>query len=224
MRADYVQAYINRGDVLLKMNRTEEALAVYKSALSFDAANPDIHYNLGVVALEQGRPDQGLKYLNRDLELDPQRITVSNFEEKGLTAKLQDIEEITQRAEKKFLLAKKLKVMKEEMKEFKLTTVTYKDVTFVLKAYDEVNQKLDDQMVATSAMLSSSNCVLKLRTDTRNWETKLTLMQDIILEINKCQKQWMYLEPIFSSEDIGKTLAAELAEFQAVDRLWKLTL
>ena len=30
-----------------------------------------------------------------DLELDPQRITVSNFEEKGLTAKLQDIEEIT---------------------------------------------------------------------------------------------------------------------------------
>ena len=114
--------------------------------------------------------------------------------------------------------------MKEEMKEFKLTTVTYKDITFVLKAYDEVNQKLDDQMVATSAMLSSSNCVLKLRTDTRNWETKLTLMQDIILEINKCQKQWMYLEPIFSSEDIGKTLAAELAEFQAVDRLWKLTL
>ena len=72
MRADYVQAYINRGDVLLKMNRTEEALAVYKSALSFDAANPDIHYNLGVVALEQGRPDQGLKYLNRALELDPQ--------------------------------------------------------------------------------------------------------------------------------------------------------
>ena len=72
MRGDYVQAYINRGDVLLKMNRTEEALAVYKSALNYDATNPDIHYNLGVVALEQGRPDQGLQYLNRALELDPQ--------------------------------------------------------------------------------------------------------------------------------------------------------
>lgn len=35
-------------------------------------------------------------------------------------------------------------------------------------------------------MLGSSNCVLKLRTDTRNWEIKLTLMQDIILEINRC--------------------------------------
>ena len=70
-------------------------------------------------------------------------------------------------------------------------------------------------------MLGSSNCVLKLRTDTRNWETKLTLMQDIIIEINRCQKQWMYLEPIFSSEDIGKTLGAELAAFQDVDNLWK---
>ena len=73
-------------------------------------------------------------------------------------------------------------------------------------------------------MLGSSNCVLKLRTDTRNWENKLTLMQDIIIEINRCQKQWMYLEPIFSSEDIGKTLAAELAAFTDVDRLWKQTM
>lgn len=67
-----MQAYINRGDVLLKMNRTEEALAVYQSALSHDPMNPDIHYNLGVVALEQNKPDQGLLYLNRALELDPQ--------------------------------------------------------------------------------------------------------------------------------------------------------
>jgi len=34
--------------------------------------------------------------------------------------------------------------MKEEMKDFKLTTVPYKGETFVLKAYDEVNAKLDD--------------------------------------------------------------------------------
>ena len=110
------------------------------------------------------------------------------------------------------------------MKEFKLTTFPYKDITFVLKAYDEVNAKLDDQMVNTQAMLGSSNCVLKLRTDTRNWENKLTLMQDIIIEINRCQKQWMYLEPIFSSEDIGKTLGAELIAFQDVDKLWKNTM
>lgn len=54
-----------------------------------------------------------------------------------------EIEEITNRAEKKYMLSKKLKLMKEEMKEFKLTTVVYKD-TFVLRDYDLVNAKLDD--------------------------------------------------------------------------------
>jgi len=71
MRSDYVQAYINRGDVLLRMNRTEDALNIYKQALNYDSNNADIHYNLGVVALEQGKPDVGLKYLNKALELEP---------------------------------------------------------------------------------------------------------------------------------------------------------
>lgn len=71
MRSDYVQAYINRGDVLLKMNRSEDALNVYKQALVYDSKNPDIHYNLGVVALAQGRPEAGLEYLNKAVEIDP---------------------------------------------------------------------------------------------------------------------------------------------------------
>ena len=65
------QAYINRGDVLLKMNRSDDALSVYQQALHHDPDNPDIHYNLGVVALAQGRPEAGLAYLNRAVELDP---------------------------------------------------------------------------------------------------------------------------------------------------------
>jgi len=34
----------------------------------------------------------------------------------------------------------------------------------------------------------------------------------------------MYLEPIFASDDIGKTLGAELAAFKDVDQLWKTTM
>ena len=82
-------------------------------------------------------------------ELDPQTITVTKFAETKIAGRLNDIEDITNRAEKKFQLSKKLKVMKDEMKEFKLTTLPYKDITHVLKAYDEVNAKLDDQMVQT---------------------------------------------------------------------------
>lgn len=46
MRSDYTQAYINRGDVLLKLNRTKEAQEVYERALFYDTDNPDIYYNV----------------------------------------------------------------------------------------------------------------------------------------------------------------------------------
>ena len=71
MRSDYIQAYINRGDVLLRMNRTKEALNIYHEALKIDPNNADIHYNLAVVALEQQRPQEGLHYLNKALQLEP---------------------------------------------------------------------------------------------------------------------------------------------------------
>jgi hypothetical protein len=34
----------------------------------------------------------------------------------------------------------------------------------------------------------------------------------------------MYLEPIFASDDIGKTLPEELAMFKVVDLLWRTTM
>ena len=71
MRSDYIQAYINRGDVLIRMNRSDEASKIYQEALKYDENNADIHYNLAVVALEQHKPDLGMKYLDKALELDP---------------------------------------------------------------------------------------------------------------------------------------------------------
>ncbi|CAL4118541.1 unnamed protein product [Meganyctiphanes norvegica] len=72
MRSDYTQAYINRGDILIKMNRTTEAQEVYERALFYDSSNPDIYYNLGVVLLEQGWAQQALAYMDKALDLDPQ--------------------------------------------------------------------------------------------------------------------------------------------------------
>lgn len=46
MRSDYTQAYINRGDILIKLNRTKDAQEVYERALLYDSTNPDIYYNV----------------------------------------------------------------------------------------------------------------------------------------------------------------------------------
>ena len=36
-----------------------------------------------------------------------------------------------------------------------------------------------------------------------------------------CQKSWLYLEPIFSSEDINRQLPVEGKRYQTMDRMWR---
>ena len=38
------------------------------------------------------------------------------------------------------------------------------------------------------------------------WESQLRTTQDVLDEWMLCQRQWLYLEPIFSSEDINRQL------------------
>ena len=71
MRGDYVEAWINRGDVLLKMNRTEEALRVYQRAAEIDPSNPDIFYNMAIVYTELAQNHKALEYFNRALKIKP---------------------------------------------------------------------------------------------------------------------------------------------------------
>ena len=73
-------------------------------------------------------------------------------------------------------------------------------------------------------MLGSSYMRGRLKPETKNWETKLNAMSELVEEIGKCQKVWMQLEPVFASDDIGKTLANETVMFKDVDALWKTTM
>ena len=46
MRADYTQAYINRGDIMMKLHRPKDAQQQYELALRYEDDNPDIYYNV----------------------------------------------------------------------------------------------------------------------------------------------------------------------------------
>ncbi|GFS42322.1 protein O-mannosyl-transferase TMTC3 [Nephila pilipes] len=71
LRSDFTNAYLNRGDVLLKMNRTKEAEAMYQRALEFDDSNPDLYFNLGIVLMDQGRNVEALELFNKALYIEP---------------------------------------------------------------------------------------------------------------------------------------------------------
>lgn len=113
-------------------------------------------------------------------------ITLKQLLDMGAMEHIEDIEITCHKAEKKYQLGESLKKMKEEMKETKLTTFEYKGITYVLKAYDEVNAIVDEQTVATQAIYNSQYCSGKLKLETSQWDKKLTEMSEILEEISKC--------------------------------------
>merc|ERR1711971_1191390 len=103
-----------------------------------------------------------------------------------------------------------LKGMKDEMKNYMLEQKDYKGVTKLIKGYDDINGQLDDQIVKTQAMLGSSHIGKgKLRTETKKWVDTLNSLSELVEQMLKTQRTWMYLEPIFSSGDIINTMPLE---------------
>lgn len=53
------------------------------------------------------------------------------------------------------------------------------------------------------------------------WEQQLKIVSEVIEQWYVLQRNWMYLEPIFSSPDILAQLPQEAKRFQQVDRIWR---
>ena len=56
------------------------------------------------------------------------------------------------------------------------------------------------------------------------WELLLRNVQDITTAWLAAQKNWMYLQPIFSSEDIARQLPNETKKFKDADRVYRKVL
>lgn len=153
--------------------------------------------------------------------LERDEIKIEDFKTYDLFRFMEEIEDIKNKAVKKDQLAQKLKGMKDEMKAFSIEQSDYKGITYLVKGWDDINLKLDDQIVQTQAMNGSSFMKGKLKNEAKNWEKKLNEMSELMEKMLKTQRNWMYLEPIFSSGDISQTMPVEYKMFVEVDTHWK---
>lgn len=86
-----------------------------------------------------------------------------------------------------------------------------------------MNTLLDDHIVLTQ-QFSFSPHKGAFEERITAWERKLRLTQEVTTEWLGCQRNWMYLQPIFDSDDINRQLPAEGKRFSGVDRLWRKTI
>jgi len=103
----------------------------------------------------------------------------------------------------------------------KFNTKEYRNSgTRILSSIDEIQQLLDDHIVKAQAM-RQSRYIKPFLDHITIWESTLVTLQDILDNWLKVQATWLYLEPIFSSEDIMRQMPTEGKMFRAVDNTWR---
>lgn len=157
--------------------------------------------------------------------IDPEdELTLMALLELDAAGHIEQIQEVTVAAEKEYHLEKNLNAMMKEWETIEFEVKAYKDSgTYVVAGIDDIITLLDDQIVKTQTMRGSP-FIRPIEKQAKEWEFKLKYAQSLLDAWIACQRTWMYLEPIFSSEDIMRQLPTEARRFTGVDSLWRKTL
>ncbi|XP_062843095.1 dynein axonemal heavy chain 1 [Trichomycterus rosablanca] len=148
-------------------------------------------------------------------------LTFSRCLELGLQQHVDEIARVAEVAGKEYAIEQALDKMNTEWSSVMFEVLPYKETgTYILKSPDEASQLLDDHIVMTQSM-SFSPYKKPFEERISTWESKLRMTQDVLEEWLTCQRSWLYLEPIFSSDDINQQLPVEGKRYQTMERTWR---
>ncbi|XP_063775637.1 dynein axonemal heavy chain 6 [Pseudophryne corroboree] len=149
-------------------------------------------------------------------------LSLEKLFEIGIFEYAQDIQDISGQASGEASLENILKKVEDSWKTTEFITIPHresKDV-FILGGTDEIQVLLDDSTINIST-IASSRYVGPIKPRVDEWHRNLALFNQTLEEWLTCQRNWLYLESIFSAPDIIRQLPAEAKMFLQVDKSWK---
>ena len=159
--------------------------------------------------------------LKADFDITASSFTLQSLLDLKVVDHQEEIEQISQQAYQEALLKDQLSQLDELWKKtvFTLKQYKYKDV-YVLDEIDALLNVLDESLANVNTILGS-RYIKPLLVQAEGWRNSLLNLQTIIDEWITCQRRWIYLENIFSGQDIKKQLANEAIKFDSVDKFFR---
>ena len=140
----------------------------------------------------------------------------------NMTQYKSEIDEISETASKEYGNMKTMSKMQEDWEplEFACRAVPEKE-SYILdgEAIELIQTILDDHIIKTQTMKGSPFAKFMLP-KIEVWEKMLMRCQENLDLWLKVQSTWMYLQPVFSSEDIINQMPVEGRKFKEVNIAW----
>lgn len=156
------------------------------------------------------------------LQSNPNSESLNSLMGQGILGRMDEVKEFVVKAEQEFSLEKVLnsKVL-DVLKKTEVRLMEYPaQQTWLLEKPDEMQLMLDD-LLSLIQSLKQSPFLRNLKRKVEEVERKLMGFQDLLQCWKACQRAWMYLEPIFVSEDLKKNMPLEKKLFDSVNASWK---
>ncbi|EDO31800.1 predicted protein [Nematostella vectensis] len=177
--------------------------------------------NLRNPALKQRHWDQIQQIFNYHFK-DEEPLTLGLLDKIEAFEHTESIEEVSGQASSEASLEGILKKVEDAWKSTEFIVLPHRDSkdVFILGGVDDIQAVLDDSMINVSTIAGSRH-VGPIRPRVEEWQRQLYLFSETMDEWMTCQRNWLYLESIFSAPDIQRQLPAEAKMFMTVDKSWK---
>ena len=138
-----------------------------------------------------------------------------------LTEFMSKLEAISIAATREHALELTLEEMKSEWHQVDFATLPYRDTDYkILDSVEGIQDHLDDHLLKTQIMRGSPY-FKAFEVEVKQWEYQLGKVQTILSLWQRVQEHWLYLEPIYTTEDIAAQMQTESRQFKDVDTTWK---
>ncbi|CAF2418248.1 unnamed protein product [Rotaria sp. Silwood2] len=153
-------------------------------------------------------------------EYKSNKFTLEQILDLHFEENIQLITEISENASKEYSIERILERIVQIWNDMNFQTTIHKSNVFKIKAPDEIIQYVEEHTAQISTIKGTRH-VKPFQTEVDYWEKSIAQISELCDGLFNVQRQWLYMEGIFTSDDVQRQLSRETTEFKYINMIWQ---